>query len=343
MLTLGIDCHKKYSQVAVLNAKGKFVMNVKMPNNKEQFEQLFNELNEPCQAVIEAGYTWGTMYDLLTELGVDVTVAHALKVKAIASSKIKTDTIDARTLAELLRAELIPEVHVPVKEVRQQKDILRQRCWFVKSKTALKNRIHQILARNHIKNPGFSDLFGVGGRKFLNSLTLTGPDQKLLHQDLELYDFINEQIKQVTKWIEESLKDNSNREILQTIPGFGSILSALAALEIDTISRFNHAAKLSSYAGLVPSTYASGGKVYHGDILPNCNRWLRYAFIEASWVAITVSPYFRALYERLKKNKGANTAIVAVARRLSEVAYNCLKENRSYEERPYKIFNKFIA
>jgi transposase len=343
MITLGIDCHKKYSQVAVLNAQGKFLMDARLSNNKEQFAQLIDGLDGPFQAVIETGYTWGVMYDLLSDLGVDVTVAHALKVKAIASAKIKTDKIDARVLADLLKAELIPEVYIPPKDIRQQKDLLRQRCWLVKSKTALKNRIHQILTRNHVEESGFSDLFGVGGRKFLDSLTLNGPDQNILRQNLELYDFINEQIKETTHWVKDLLKDNRYREVLESLPGFGTILSSLAALEICEISRFAHEGKLSAYSGLVPSTYASGGKVYHGDLIPQCNKWLKYAFVEAAWVAIGCSPYFRGLFTRMKKNKGANTAIIAVARRLCEIAYICLKENRFYEERPYISYRKKIA
>ena len=343
MFTLGVDCHKKYSQIAVLNKQGKCIMEQRVPNNKTSFKQVFDGLGEPCQAVIEVGYAWGTMYDLLTEMGVDVTVAHALKVKAIASAKIKTDKIDARTLAELLRANLIPEIHVPSKDIRHQKDILRQRCWLVKMQTMLKNRIHQILARNHVETAEFSDLFGVGGRKFLHALELPQPDQNLLRQDLELYKFINDQIKQTVKWIQGIMKENRYHEIIKSITGFGPILSALVALEIDTIDRFPHPGKLSAYAGLVPTTYASGGKVFHGDLLPQCNRWLRYAFIEASWVAATHSPYFRGLYLRMKQKKSVNTAIVAVARRLSEVAYCCLKENRYYEERPYRLFGNNAA
>lgn len=340
MLTLGVDCHKKYAQVAVLDEQGKFLMDMKVPNNKNHFSQMIDDFNEPCQAVIECGYSWGTMFDLLTELGVDVTVAHALKVKAIASAKIKTDKIDARILAELLRANLIPEIHVPIKEVRDQKNILRQRCWLVKIQTMLKNRIHQVISRNHVETPEFSDLFGVGGRKYLHALKLPQPDQDMLCQDLEIFNFFNEQVKRTTQWIEESLKENRYREILQSMPGFGTILSALAALEIDMIDRFAYPAKLSSYAGLIPTTYASGGKVYHGDLIPHCNHWLRYAFIEASWVAINRSPYFRSLYARIRRKKSASTAIVAVARRLSEVAYRCLKENRFYEERPYDIHTR---
>lgn len=340
MITLGVDVHKKYSQVVVLNEQGKMQMNVKMPNEKHLFSELLSEFNEPCQAVIESGYSWGTMFDLLTDLGVDVTVAHALKVKAIASAKIKTDKIDAKTLAELLKANLIPEVHVPCKDIRHQKDILRQRCWLVKVRTMLKNRIHLVISRNHVEVSGFSDMFGVAGRKFLNSLQLPYPDKDILHQDLEVYDFFNEQIKQTNKWIEESLKDNRYREILQSLPGLGTILSALAALEIDTIDRFDNPGKLSSYSGLIPTTYASGGKVYHGNITPCCNHWLRYAFIEAAWSAIRTSPYCRLLYARLKKNKNHSAAITVVARRLAEIAYYCLKENRLYEERPYNYFKQ---
>jgi len=337
MFNLGIDRHKNYSQVAVLDEKGKFVMNVRLANKKETFTTFINQLGKPCQAVIESGYSWGIIYDLLEELGVDVTLAHSLKVKAIASAKIKTDTIDAHTLAKLLYANLIPTVYVPTKDVRQQKDILRQRSWLVKLRTMVKNRIHQIIERNHVQLPGFSDLFGRGGRKFLDSLTLPQPDESLLRQHLQLLDFTSEQIKQTETWIEETLKDNRYRKIIETIPGFGKTLSALVALEINEIARFSYPGKLAAYAGLVPTTYASGGKVYHGDLLPGCNRWLRYAFIEASWKAMVTSPYCRALFERMRKNKGPHTAVVVLARRLAEIVYCCLKENRGYEERCYPI------
>jgi transposase len=341
MYTLAFDNHKKYAIAAMLDDKGKFVKNTRIAMNKESFTEYINDIEEPCQAVIEAGYTWGQVYDILTELGVDVTVAHPLKVKAIASAKIKTDELDARTLAELLYANLIPEVFVPSQDIRQQKNILRQRCWFVKLKTMIKNRIHHILNRNHIQSP-FTDIFGKGGRKHLDTLELPGPDKELLLQDLSLLDFLSEQIKQTEKWIEESLLEDSLYKIILSIPGFGKTLAALTALEIADISRFSSPPKLASYCGIVPSTYASGGKVYHGHLLPTCNKWLRYALIEASWTAICCSPYFRGLYSRMKIKKGSNTAIIAVARRISEVLFYCLKEQRNYYEKPY-VFHKNYA
>ena len=335
MFKLGFDCHKAFSQVAILDEKGAVVKECRLVNQRAALARFVRELAQPVQAVIEAGYNWGLMYDLLTELGVDVRVAHPLRVKAIASAQIKTDTIDARTLGRLLHARLIPEIYVPSPDIRRQKDILRQRCWLVKMQTAVKNRIHQLLARNHIENPGFTDLFGLGGMKFLRSLALGTSDQQLLTQDLELYDLVHEQVKIITHWIGGVLQDNRYRTILLSLPGLGAVLAALAALEIAAINRFTSPGKLTAYAGLVPTTYASGGKVHHGDLLPQCNRYLRYAFVEAAWSAVKSSPYCRALFAKLRKRKGANTAIIVVARRLCGIAYLCLKENRLYEERAY--------
>ncbi len=153
-------------------------------------------------------------------------------------------------------------------------------------------------------------------------------------------DTFHEHIKKTEAWIGKELKDNPLIGILITLPGFGKVLSALAALEIDNIKRFRTKAKFASYCGLIPSTFASGGKVYHGDLIPGGNRWLRYVFIEASWVSIRTSVYCRFYFEKMKDRKNSNVAIVALARRLSEIAYRCLKEKRAYEERPYMPYTR---
>lgn len=335
MITLGIDHHKRYSQVAALNENGTIVMNVKVNNCRESFETLLSELGEPCEAVLESGYAWGPTYDLLDELGVDVTLAHAQKVRAIADAKIKTDSIDAQTLARLLQADLIPEVHVPSKDIRQQKEVLRQRCWLVKMRTMLKNRVHALLDRNHVDTSGYSDIFGKRCRTWFKTLVLPATEQQIFEQDLAMLDTINEHIKRTEQWLKGLLDNNRTYALIVTVPGFGAILTALAALEIGDISRFRTPEKLACYAGLVPSTYASGGKVYHGRLMQGCNHWLRYAFIEAAWTAIKVSCYYRSYYLRLKAKKAGNIAVAAVARKLSETVFWCLKENRPYEERAY--------
>lgn len=280
------------------------------------------------------------MYDLLEELDIKTVVGHPLKIRAIADAKIKSDSIDAKTLAHLLRADLIPQVHVPSKEVREQKNLLRHRLWLVRLQTMRKNRIHQLIDRNHVKRPKVKDIFAVAGRTFLKGLSLSLIDQKLLEDHLKLLDNLHEHIRKTEVWIGKELKNNHLMDILITLPGFGKVLSALAALEIDNINRFRTPVKFASYSALIPSTFASGGKVYHGDLIPGGNRWLKYVFIEAAWVSIRTSTYCRFYFEKMKDRKNSNVAIVALARRLSEIAYRCLKEKRVYEERPYMPYTR---
>jgi len=154
----------------------------------------------------------------------------------------------------------------------------------VELQTRIKNRIHNIIDRNHVKPPPVADLFGRAGRRFLDQLRLPVPDDRLLKAHLELLDLVQSQIGRSEEWI-EALSQRPEVAIMRTLPGVVKILSALLALEIDDVHRFSHAGKLCAYAGLVPTTYASGGKVRHGRLLPICNRWLRWAFVEAAWAA----------------------------------------------------------
>jgi len=342
MFYLGVDYHKSFSHIVAMDKEGREIMSNKITNDHHTIGRFLKHLNQPCTAVVEATRTWGVMYDMLEDLGVDVKLANPLKVRAIADAKIKTDSVDAHTLADLLRANLIPEVYVAPRDIRAQKNILRQRMWLVKLQTMTKNRIHQIIDRNHIQTPPVTDIFGSRGKTFLKSVVLPEPDNRILKMDLELLDNLKNYIKETEKWIDEFLKENHYMFLLNTVPGFGKIFSALTALEIHNITRFRNPYKFANYCGLIPSTYASSKFLYHGRLIPCCNKWLRYVFIEAAWTAIRTSPYCLALFSRLKYRKGDNISIVAVAKRLSEIVYQCLKENRSYEERPYiKYANSF--
>lgn len=127
-------------------------------------------------------------------------------------------------------------------------------------------------------------------------------------------------------------KANANVRLLKTIPGIGEFFARLIDAEIDDISRFRSPKKLAAYAGLVSSTYSSGGKTYNGKIIKQGNKWLRWAFVEAVTPAIATDAELRDQYERLKP-RGANKARVAVARRLLTIAFQLLRDQRPYERR----------
>jgi len=107
----------------------------------------------------------------------------------------------------------------------------------------------------------------------------------------------------------------------------------LILYEIDDISRFRDEKKLCAYAGLVPSTHASGGKVFHGRITKTGSKWLRWAAIEAAQTAVRSNPEFHAYYQRLRMKKGSNAAKVATARRLLTIVYRLLLQERPYRRK----------
>lgn len=342
MIHLGIDHHKSYSQIHAVNDNGEVLFKGKLNNSMEEFINLKNELgNEEIHSVIEASRTW-VVYDLLEEIGFNPIVANPLKTKAIAEAQIKTDSIDAATLASLLKADIVPKVNVATKDVRLIKDILRQRLWLVKMQTAIKNRIHNILDRNHLQiDSKTTDAFGTKGMKWIEALykdsKIPLSERKLLEDSMNFLDQIIEHIKAINKLLKENLNIMTREiDICKSLPGIGEIFGPLIALEIWNIDRFANESKLVGYSGLASTTQSSGGKTYHGRLLPFCNKLLRYAYCEASWSAIRSSNFFSQYYERLKKRIGSQKAIVAVAKKLCEISWHCLKEKRPYEERVYK-------
>lgn len=337
---IGVDFHKSFSYLAILDQLGQVVKHGKIINNPEELRHFLSPYRfNKCSAVLEAGRNWTLMYDWLEDIVKKVSLAHPLKVKAIASAKIKTDKIDAKVLAHLLRADLIPMAYVPTKEAQQARNILRQRMFFVRLQTMLKNRIRTILDRHpELERPPAKLLFAAKNRSWFKELPLPEVEHQLVLEDLLLLNALKERIAQSDTTIESLAKTKKEIHYLQTIPGIGLFFATLITYEIDDIERFPNPKKLAAYVGLVPSTYVSGNKAFHGRITKQGNKYLRWALVEAVWPAIRKDGELRSYYQRIKTRKGANPAKVATARRLLTIVYHILKEKRSYKIRQLPSF-----
>lgn len=143
MVYLGIDQHKNYSTITAIDEKNS-IKTEKIRNYPDELKECIKRMTngKKGEAVIEAGRNCYVMYDfLLQNTSINrVIISNPIKTKAIASAKIKTDTIDSKILAYLLKANLIPEVYVPPKEVRQQKDLLRTRAFLIKIRTMMRTK-----------------------------------------------------------------------------------------------------------------------------------------------------------------------------------------------------------
>lgn len=121
-------------------------------------------------------------------------------------------------------------------------------------------------------------------------------------------------------------------ECLKIIPGSLEFFTLLIRHEIDRIDRYPTSDKLCAYSGLVPSTYSFGGgdKTYHGRIIKQGNKYLRWTLIEAVIPATRKDAQIRSYYYSMKAKKGSNSAKVATTRRLLKIIYQVWKENRFY-------------
>jgi len=344
MLYIGIDTHRSFSYCTILNDEGQTIFGGKVPHSDELYEELFlKEFQEEKIAVVEAGYNWGTVYEMLTSIGIETKVGHPANIKAIASAKIKTDKRDSQTLAYLLKADLIPEIYVPPKENRELKCVLRERQFLVKQKTKAKNKINNLLVRNRVFPENFSDIFGKAGRNYIDSLKLGDKSGFLLQHYLKELDEKEKEVKNFEKYLKQNLKESEDIKFLQTIPGIGEITSTLISLEIHTIERFPTAKQFSSYCGLVPTVHSSGQKKVMGHLIPHCNKYLKTALIESCWIAKANSTYFAYHYNRLLKKKNKKVAICAVARKMSTVIFHMLKERRGFIDKiPKNMYKRNI-
>ncbi len=229
---LGVDIHKNYSTFAALHQDGRiFKFAHHVSNTYEAVSKFLNSFGKKhtfC-AVLETGRNWNVMYDLLETIPQieSVKVANPLKTKAIASAQLKTDKVDAETLAHLLRVNFIPEVYVPPRTIRLQKYLLRQRFYWVSLTTRIKNRIHIILTRNHITLPDITDLFGRHGKIFLETVALPETEKIILKQHLQALSYLQWQIAEISQEIKKVLKQDNNIKLLKTIPGIGEVFAPI--------------------------------------------------------------------------------------------------------------------
>lgn len=333
MRNIALDIGKKHHYVVSMNEKGAIDCNQRLPNDPMVIEQFFKTLKGPCRVVLEATGNWMAVYDRIEPWVKEVVLAHPLKTKAIASARIKTDKIDATTLAHLLRADLIPPAYIPPKEVRDWRELVRHRAFLVRLRTRLKNRIHSLLAKRGITPPPVSDLFGKRGLVWLKALELPELYRAILNRYLAVLERLNHEIQEAEKEIDETVKATPEAKLLETVPGIGRYLSLLILAEIGEIGRFPSPKQLVSYAGLCPSTYQSGNTLRHGRLTKQGSAWLRWAFVEA---AIHASQYpgsrLARLHERLTRRRDAKTARVTVARELCISIFHMLRKKESYRE-----------
>ena len=320
---VGIDVHRKRSQVAVVAEDGKVQLNKNTVNGTEPLLRLIGDLPAGTPVAFEAAFGWGWLLRLLEDYGFDPHLVHPLQCKAIASARLKNDKVDAATLAQLLRADLLPEAWIAPAEVRQLRALLRHRAGLVRLGTQQRNRIHAVVADFGYDRAG-SYLSGPG-RGWLAGLDLPATSREVVADCLAVIDGLAPAIDRIDGELRAHAKADPRVKTLTTLPGVGQFTALVMVAEIGDISRFPSARKLASWAGLTPTVRGSDRTVRHGHISKQGSAWLRWVLNQAAQTAKR-SPEFAATYAAIAKRRGKKIATIAIARKLLTRAWHLLNE-----------------
>lgn len=327
---IGVDLHKKTCYVTVMNADGKIKIQREFSTDTDRVAKFF-KLYPDVPVAVESTMNWIPFYENLESLGCKVSLSNPLQTKAIAHARIKNDKVDSRVLADLLRTGFLPTAYIQPRSIRDLKELVRERAHFVQMRTQIKNKIHSVLFKTNIKHE-FSCLYGKAGMKWLAELELRDIYRRELDRYIETLQHLNEQVNKISEIIENNAKLDFDCKLLMTIPGISYYSALMIKSEIGDIARFKNAAKLCSYAGLIPSTYASADKIRTGRITKRGSKWLRKTLIDSITSGSRNPNVVSATYKRLKKSKGTGKAKVAAARKLLTIIFAMLTDQQPFRE-----------
>ena len=329
MLHTGIDLHRRIIVVCTVNDSGTVIARARLKTEPDAITTYFGQWAEHHQAAVECTGSWYWLCDLLHSLGIVVLLAHAKYLKAISYAKVKTDAVDAHTLAQLLRMGFVPEAHQMPAAYRAMRDLLRQRMVMEHKRTNFLQRISSILAQFNITDlpvspsqSGFADVLKECAIPEQYRITLL-----MYHQQCLL---ATEHRKQLESYFKTRLRPTPTLQRLLSIPGIGDITGSIIAMEIGDIRRFANAKHFSSYCRLAPGSRDSGGKFLHRSGSKDGNQYLKYAFTEAAIKAIMFYPEIRSFAGRLEHRTNKTIARTVVAKELAKIVYYVLTREEQF-------------
>jgi transposase len=336
MKYVGVDLHKQSSTMAVASAPGEKSRTRRFGHTSTAaIVEFFQSLGE-FQVTVEATASYEWFVRLIEPYAQRVVLAHPGKLRIIAESTRKSDKLDARALADMLARDQIPPAYRPTPRQRDHRRLVRQRMFWQRRITAVRNRLRHLLADY---NADRKDLATGIDQGYLDQVPLTGPERfcadqlvKQWRHDLAQLQAVDQQLREFAK--AGAAQEQRDRELLQTIPGIGPFTTDVLLSELADPRRFSSAKDVVAYAGLVPGQRESAGKRKSLHIEKAGSSLLRWALVQATWQTVRRSPHWSRIFERLAARIGRKKAIVAVARRLLCVSFAILRDQRPYHEQP---------
>jgi transposase len=342
---IGCDAHKRFSVFVAVDERGSATKPVRIEHLRDHYANFLNQLPPGSEIAVESTGHWYWLVDEMERAGHHVHLANPMEAKKRMGKTNKTDALDAKGLAILLRNGTLPESWIPPGALRDQRELLRTRMALRDLRSSLKHRIHAAVDRYGLHTDAITDLFGTKGRGYLAARLTEFPCEtaRMVQLQLDAMDQLATHIEAIEHRIHAEITPTAEVQLLLSVPGVGEILAPVIGLEIGDVNRFARAENLASYAGLVPRVFSSGGHTRLGGISRFINQYLKWAFVEAANCAVRLKAHRHShvgsLYQRLLAKRGHGRAIVAVARHLAEASYWILRKQEPYRAPHNKLIS----
>ena len=341
---IGIDLHRTFGEVVIWE-EGRLRSLGRVDMTRTALEGLGGRLLSTDEVVIEATGNCMAVSRVLSPFVKRVVIANPLQVKAIAYARVKTDKVDAGTLASLFAAGYLPEIWTPDVQTERKRRLAARRYQIVRHRTRIKNEVHAILHAHLIPKCPHADLFNQRGRAWLGRQDLPDDEREAIDRHLRELDRLGGDLAILDREIAGAALDDGAVKRLMTITGVKLTVAASLMAAIGDIHRFSHPGKLVSYFGLNPRVRQSGlGPAHDGRISKIGRSHARAMLVEAAWAAAKATGPLHAFFVRIRAKRGHQIAAVAVARKLAVLCWHVLTKERDYLwARPALVANKMRA
>ena len=326
---VGIDLHRRRSVIVRMDGEGEVLEVVRVENSVPALVEQVGKAGPGAPVAIEATYGWYWAVDALSAAGFAVTLAHPRGIKSMQGRRAKTDALDARELAELLRLDRLPRAWIAPAQIRDLREVVRYRHKLVGDRAAVKASIHAVLGKCGVI-PEVADVFGPVGAKILDALVLPEPYASRVASQRRILAALSTEITALEVETARRCKDIPEYRSLLTINGVGPVMASIFVAEIGDVHRFTGPDQLACWAGLTTRVDSSDKRTRYGHVSKQGSRLLRWAAVEGCQRAR--EPYLvnkrREIIER--RGKGAqHIATVAAARHLMKIVYYTMRDGHA--------------
>jgi len=336
---LGVDLHRKVFTCCVhLESGRQFLKEWRL----EHLSQFIKKLRATDEVAVEATSNTRLFYDAVAPHVARVAVVNANQFRVISQSVKKTDPNDARNLALYLAKGLLPEVRMKEKEQAQVASLVQTRDRLVKLRTALKNKVNNLLSARGIELKK-EELSGEKGLTRVLEMDVEELTRFELQVIVEQIRSLNHSVAELEKVIEQEGQKLQGYGNLTSIKGIGSLGASILLSVIGDVRDFPDEGKLASYFGIVPRVHNSNETERSGRITKRGSKLGRTALVQCGLIAKRYSPYLANYYERIRSRRGTGRAIIALARKFLGIIYHTLKNHWVFQDFPNFVLREATA